>query len=208
MSIPSIPRRHALPLIPGALIFLAACGQGDNGASSNGPKMVNVPGAVTAFPAGSSKITGHFEIRLAQPGEPFIFSNGTGGACVVAQYPVEPKSCTKHSECALPASGTGNGASSYCLAESPASPKAGNGGATPPNGAGTCWIKPSESFCLKFQSQGQHDTPPADTTAVAATGVKKWRVLSCLNGEPGACGGAKATPNELQHQAGPVYDAP
>ena len=200
------PAARNFPLLAVMLLGTTACGQ-NNGASSNGPKMTNVPGLVTASPGGSPNFTGHYEIKLAQPGDAFIFSNGTGGACIVAQYPVPPASCTKHTDCALPTTGIGNGASSYCLAESPGKPTAGGGGGLPPAGAGTCWIKPSESFCLKFQSQGQHDTPPADSTALAALGVKKWRVLTCLNGEPGACGGAKATPNELQHQAGPVYPA-
>jgi hypothetical protein len=197
----------ASPALAALLVSVMACGQG--GGNPNPPKMANVPGSVSASPTGSTKLTGHFEIRPAQAGDRFIFSSGVGGACVLAQYPVSPRRCTRHSECELPAAGTGEGASSYCVQESPGSPLAGGGGGVPPSGAGTCWFKPSKNFCLKGVGQGQHDTPTADSAAVAAAnGVKKWRVFTCLNGAPGACAGADATPNELQHQAGPVYTAP
>jgi hypothetical protein len=201
------PRALAILLPAAAILGLPACGAG--GGNQNPPKMTNVPGAVGESPAGSGKLSGHFQIRPAQPGDPFIFSAGVGGACHVTQYPVAPQSCTRHSECGLPSDGTGNGASAYCLAESPGSPTAGGGGGVPPSGAGTCWIKPSEDFCLKGVTEGRHDTPSADTALIVSKQhVKTWRVLTCLNGAPGACGGAPATPNELQHQAGPVYTAP
>jgi hypothetical protein len=188
-----------------AAIFLGTTGCG--GGNPSPPKMTNEPGVVSAPAAG--KLSGHFEIRAALPGDPFIFSSGMGGACLVAQYPVEPASCTKHTECALPPAGTGEQAFAYCIAESPGRPTAGGGGGIPPAGAGTCWFKPSKEFCLKGVGTGQWDTPAADAaTVAAATGVKKWRVLTCLNGAPGACGGAPATPNELQHQAGPIYTTP
>jgi hypothetical protein len=207
MTSRSTTGRRARLLLCSAVLLLSACNNSpnSNGGNPNGPKMTNVPGAVSPSPDGSAKLTGHFEIRQALPGENFLFSSASiGGACIVGQYPAQPQSCTQHSECALPSTGTGNGASSYCLAESPGAPTGGNAGATPPNGAGTCWIKPSEGFCLKFVGPGKHDTPPAAPPA----GIKKWRVLTCLNGVPGACGGAPATPNELQHQVGPVYSAP
>jgi hypothetical protein len=212
MSCDFTPGPWGLPLVWSALLLLSACGQGGNdaginaggGASANGPKMTNVPGAVTASPAGSPNLTGHFEIRLAQPGDAFVFSSGGGGACLVTQYPATPTRCNQQSECALPSANMGVHAASYCLPDD-----SGRGvGVTPPAGAGTCWIKPSDSFCLKPVGPGVHDTPPADTTALVAAGMKKWRVLTCLNGAPGACGGAPATPNELQHQVGPVYTAP
>ena len=122
-----------------------------------------------------------------------------GGACLVAQYPAQPKSCTKHSECALPSSGIGEGAASYCLPESPGKPTSGNGKSVPPVGAGSCWIKPSEDFCLKGAGVGSHDTAPVNSAPVAAaTGVKRWRVLTCLNGIPLACTGqVPATPERI-----------
>jgi hypothetical protein len=202
--------RREFSLLASSAILLSATACGQGGGNPNGPKMTNVPGAVTASPAGSANLTGHFEIRAFQPGDNFIFSSASiGGACLVGQYPVPPKSCTQHTECPLPPQrATGNGVSSYCLQESPGAPTAGNGGAVPPTGAGTCWVKPSEDFCLTFVGPGQHDTTAADSTAMAAEGVKKWRVLTCLNGVPGACGGAPATPNQLQHQSGTVYTAP
>lgn len=165
--------------------------------------MANVPGLVKAMPPGSNKLSGHFEIREIRPGENFIFSaSSKGGACLVAQYPVVPKSCNQHSQCGLPPSGIGNGAYAYCVAEQP--------GALAPAGAGTCWIKPSEDFCLKGVGPGAFDTAPADTTQIVrAAGVKQWRLLTCLNGVPGACSGqVDATPNELQHEAGDIYTAP
>jgi hypothetical protein len=203
---------HRLALMSYAFLLVPACGQGGegtnsnngNGVSSNGPKMTNVPGAVTESPAGSRKLTGHFEIRLAQPGDAFVFSGGGGGACLVTQYPVVPKRCNQHSECGLPSANIGVNAASYCLPDD-----AGRGvGAVPPAGAGSCWIKPSDDFCLKPVGIGQHDTTPQDTAALAAAGMKKWRVLTCLNGAPGACRTGAPTPNEVQHQVGAVYTAP
>ncbi len=199
-----------LSLLASAAVLVGVAAYAQGGGNPNGPKMANVPGAVASLPAGSAILTGHFEIRPAQPGEPGIFSSANmGGACLVAQYPAQPKSCTKHSECALPSSGIGEGAASYCLPESPGKPTSGNGKSVPPVGAGSCWIKPSEDFCLKGAGVGAPDTAPVNSAPVAAaTGVKRWRVLTCLNGIPLACTGqVPATPNEYQHQAGPVYTA-
>jgi hypothetical protein len=206
----AIPHRFALML--GAFMLVTACGQGgagpgseeSNGVTANGPKMTNVPGAVTESPAGSRKLTGHFEIRLAQPGDAFVFSGGSGGACLVTQYPAEPKRCNQHSECALPSANMGVNAASYCLPD-----KGGPGeGKVPPAGAGSCWIKPSDAFCLKPVGVGQHDTAPQDTTALAQAGMKKWRVLTCINGAEAACRTGAPTPNQVQHQVGDVYTAP
>ena len=201
---------HRLPLLSCAVMLLTACGQGgsgpganasdSNGVSANGEKMTNVPGAVTESPPGSRNLTGHYEIRLAGPGDAFIFSSGGGGACLVTQYPAAPKRCSQHSECALPSTNMGVNAGSYCLPD--------NAGPVRPGGAGTCWIKPSDDFCLKGVTLGQHDIAPRDTTALAAAGMKKWRVLSCLNGPPGTCRTGAPTPNQVQHQVGPVYTAP
>ena len=199
------PRQLSILALTAVLVGAAVYAQ--TSGNPHGPKMANVPRLVTAS---GTTLTGHFEIRPAQPGEPGIFSSvDMGGACLVAQYPSQPRACTKHTECALPTSGMGDGAASYCLPESPGAPRAGNAGAVPPVGAGSCWIKPSEAFCLKRQGPGPHDIGPVDSApVVAATSAKKWRVLTCLNGIPGACAGAPATPNQYQHQSGPVYTAP
>jgi hypothetical protein len=182
---------------------LAACGQGGGqGQSSNGPKMTNIPGAVSESPAGSRNLTGHFEIRQAQPGDAFVFSGGSGGACLVTQNPADPKRCNQQSECALPSDNMGVNAASYCLPDDPGR------GLVPPAGGGTCWFKPSDDFCLKPVGVGQHDTTPQDPTALAQAGMKKWRVLSCLNGAPGACRTGAPTPHEVQHQVGAVYTGP
>lgn len=202
--------RRELSLLASAAVLVGVAAYAQHSSNPNGPKMANVPGAVSASPAGSAMLTGHFEIRAVQPGERFIFSPiGMGGACLVTQYPAIPRSCTRHTECGLPPSGTGEGASSYCLPESPGKPTGGNAGEVPPNGAGTCWIKPSDKFCQFGAGVGQHDTPPADSApVVAAARVKKWRVLTCLNGIPSSCAGAPATPDESLHEEGPVYTAP
>jgi hypothetical protein len=191
-------------------LILTTCGQGGSGTSSdngnattNDSKMTNVPGAVTELPPRSRKLTGHFEIRPAQPADRFVFSGGSGGACLVTQYPAVPKRCNQHSECALPSANMGVNAASYCLPDKP-----GQGGTVPPAGAGTCWIKPSDGFCLKPVGVGQHDTTPQDTTSLAAAGMRKWRVLTCLNGAANACRTGARTPNEVQHQVGDVYTAP
>jgi len=203
---------HRLALMSCAVMFLTACAPGgsgpdanastndSNGVSANGEKMTNVPGAVTESPPGSRNLTGHYEIRLAGPGDAFIFSSGGGGACLVTQYPAVPKRCNRHSECALPSANMGANAGSYCLPD--------NAGTVPPGGAGTCWIKPSDDFCLTRVGLGQHDIAPQDTTALAAAGMKKWRVLSCLNGPPHTCGTGPPTPNQVQHRVGDVYIAP
>ena len=192
-----------------AATFLAATSacsnnESSNGVSANGPKMTNVPGAVSESPAGSRNLTGHFEIRAAQPGDAFVFSSGMGGACLVTQYPAQAKRCNQHTECALPTTDMGTNASSYCLPDDP-----GRGvGAVPPAGGGSCWIKPSDDYCVKGVAAGQYDTAPQDTTKLAEKGMKKWRVLSCLNGPPAACRTGAPTPSEVQHQVGPVYTAP
>ena len=175
MSSPFTTGPQGLALMSYVIMLLTACGQGGsgphsndgNGPTANGPKMTNVPGAVTESPPGSRKLTGHFEIRLAQPGDPIVFSGGGGGACLVAQYPAVPKRCNQHSDCALPSANTGVNAGSYCLPDHP-----GQVGRIPPAGAGSCSIKPSDDFCLKPVGIGQHDTARSDATALAAAGMK------------------------------------
>jgi hypothetical protein len=205
----SFPSFRNLSLLASAAILVGAAVYAQTSGNPHGPKMANVPGLVTAS-LGSTKLTGHFEIRPALPGEPGIFSTvDMGGACLVAQYPAKPQACNKHTQCGLPSSGVGEGAASYCLPESPGAPTADNSGVAPPVGAGSCWIKPSEDFCLKRQGVGSHEITQDSAPVAAATGVKKWRVLTCLNGIPAACTGqVSATPNEYQHQAGPVFTAP
>jgi hypothetical protein len=68
----AVRTRLALLLASGAaLVGVTAYAQG--GGNPRGQKMANVPGPVTASPAGSAMLTGHFEIRTALPGEPGIF---------------------------------------------------------------------------------------------------------------------------------------
>jgi hypothetical protein len=185
-------------------------------AASGGDRMTNAPGTVQIDSGG--KFFGDFHIKVAGPGEPALANSvGTGGACLIAQFPVVPRSCRSDDECnvwgavALKYNG-------YCVRDE--KPRAVKVGQVMDNSSktlevvvprGTCWVKPSEAFCLKGKPTGDWSTPPADAkNFVAATKVKNWRVYTCLNGDPGACKGdttANGRPGKALHRAGIVYTA-
>lgn len=141
-------------------------------------------------------LSGGFEIRPPNAGELSINSNGFGGACLLAQLPVQAKQCTTASQCDIV---FGHGQpkwGGYCL-------------------SGSCWVKPSEAYCTKGVGQGPHSTPVKDVNEVyayAAAGGQApasitWRVLGCLNGvavsknanaKPPCPGG----PGQIMHDAG------
>lgn len=140
-------------------------------------------------------LSGAFEIRPPNPGEPSISSTGIGGACLVAQLPVQAKSCTTNHQCDIVFGHNEPKWGGYCL-------------------GGQCWVKPSENYCLKGVGVGAHSTPPADASAVysyaAANGPTpaiKWRVIGCINGVP-VSQNAKAPapcpggPGDVIHDAG------
>src|SRR5512141_843481 len=183
-------------------------------AASGGDRMTNAPGTVQTDSNG--RLFGDFEIRDAKPGEPGLLnSTGTGGACLIAQYPVAPRSCRTDDECHVWGP-VGIAYDGYCVRDEKArTVKVGQITDTSSNASevvaarGTCWVKPSEDYCLKGQPVGHWSTPPADATQfTAATKVKKWRVYTCLNGDPGACKGdtaANGRPGRALHRAGEIF---
>lgn len=171
------------------VLLLGACGPGQDGAG-NPPTRDDVRLTVKALEvrsgdAGARDIVGRFEIRSARNNETYVADAAAkGGACLVAQVPVDPKSCSADSECAVP----GQQFFPYCL-------------------QGTCWVKPKAESCLRGQGVGVHQTTPGDANEVYAylasiseTRPVAWRVLGRLNG----------TPVEPQHsctkEAGFMYD--
>lgn len=130
------------------------------------------------------QIQGSFKLSVS-PSRNAILSNGTGGACLVANLnQVNAKRgkpripvCTQRSDC-MP--GTIAGEVSYCDA------KAGT--------AGECWVKPSgpaSTLCnrsldyspLRIWSPSQDYDTPKDGPYVVPPEYRgvKWRVISCLN---------------------------
>ena len=81
---------RSLALLSALAVTLMAAGGGD--------RMTNAPGTVQIDSAG--KFFGDFHIKVAGPGEPALTNSvGTGGACLIAQYPVAPRSCKTDDEC-------------------------------------------------------------------------------------------------------------
>ena len=160
----------------GALWLLAGC-TGPEGESESGKTLtVDALEVITnASPGGapSRLLNGRFEIRAPMPGEQSIQSNGRGGACLLAQVPVEPKSCSVDAQCNIER-GSGHAKwHGYCL-------------------HGSCWVKPSEAYCLKGQGEGSHAFPTTavDTSEVYSYVARQmaglrpvpWKVVGCLNG--------------------------
>ena len=195
-------------ILASIILVAATSGLGQSAAR----RITNAPGAVQVDPDG--KLRTSFEIRLAKPGEPFLVNSAEiGGACLLAQYPVTPKSCHDNSDCDM------EGYNGHCIPESVQrvvlTPPRGQG--SPPARdkpeKGTCWALPTSeesSYCLVGQPVGAYQIGPVDVQPfVQATGVVKWRVLTCLNGTPGACRGEPAsTPAMLLAEAGPVRTVP
>ena len=208
------------PILPGArlglgaLLFLCGCGPNTeaegNATGQASPaataltvvakQITSAAGAPGTPPART--LTGHFEIRPPLPGEQSVPDATTGGACLVAQVPTTPKSCTADSQCNIPAGSpsTGPGAAThygYCL-------------------GGTCWVKANGAagakYCLKGVGAGTHEVPafhPSEVYAEVGTATPgravpvKWKVVGCLNGawETGKlppCGGGVG--NVMHHE--------
>lgn len=134
---------------------------------------------------GGTGIQGPFEIAFANPGEPSVSSQtGRGGACMVAQDPRWPKRCQADADCAVEPYTDENGrkhvphasAYGYCLAYS--NPAVAS--------VKSCWVKPSERYCIKGLSPGKHVIPAVgDDQARAYFGAGSrlsWRVVGCVNG--------------------------
>jgi hypothetical protein len=186
----SIVTRAAL--VP-ACLLLAGCNQNEaanQAASMNAegevalagtPLTVDVHDVLSAAaPAASPNATqrrlyGKFEIRPPHPGEESILSNGgPGGACLLAQVPVQPKSCMQAEECDYsPTPGQPGAWHGYCLGANSAEQR-----------PGTCWVNPIES-CLRGQGPGSYETPIVNASQLYAQlgqQAVKWRLLGCLSG--------------------------
>ena len=147
-------------------------------------------------------LTGTFEIRAPQTGEASVQSDGRGGACLLAQVPTQAKSCTASRQCQI-AQGPGEPKwVGYCL-------------------SGKCWMRPSESYCMKGVEAGPHTFPqvPVDADPVyryvaahdGGAGPIFWQVVACVNGvgpnskTPQPCAGG---PGEVMHDEGTPVELP
>jgi hypothetical protein len=128
---------------------------------------------------------GKFEIRAARPGDKKKLTQATtGGACLLTQFEGLPKTCTQPTECSYlgpeqsPAGGRKKWVG-YCLRDHDSL-----GAELPTN---SCWVKPSEDYCLKGVTAGEHRTPSVDTRVVFSEAAKhspgpvRWIVLGRLN---------------------------
>lgn len=199
----------SLTLACAALAAAAGCSNksGENetnaNASANPGAVPGVQLTIKALQVKSSAprmLSGAFEIRPPNPGELSINSNGFGGACLLAQLPVRPRQCTTDRQCDIVFGHGERKWNGYCL-------------------DGSCWVKPSEAYCMKGVGAGPHSTPDKDASEVysyaAASGQAaspiKWRVLGCLNGvavspdsnAPAPCPGG---PGEAIHDPGEPTD--
>jgi hypothetical protein len=166
---------------------------------------------------GGTGIQGPFEIALANPGEPTVTSQtGTGGACMVTQDPRTPRPCQTDADCRVEPYTDENGrkhvphlsAYGYCLAYSNKALSS----------TKSCWIKPSESYCLKRVGPGKHlISATSEYQARQYLGMHTqltWRVVGCVNGNDDEstdnandkgkppCGEANPKPGERLELAG------
>ncbi len=117
-------------------------------------------------PAGH-KLVGSFKISTS-PSQNAIRSNGTGGACLVADLnrfdkPTrasngQNRKCTKNSDCkaGLPSSWSG-----YCDVD----------------GGKTCWVRPGDLAKPRYPEHA-----PLESFSRVYPGPVRWRVVACLNG--------------------------
>jgi hypothetical protein len=130
-------------------------------------------------------LQGTFTIRTARGNEQGIelgvSTVVSGGACLMARVEGVGGRCRSDADCNrhftdLPGSGPGRQA--YCLDEA---------GKNHPS-AGTCWIKPDNSYCEKDKGLGTHKTPSInplpvrDFAKAKGGGEVRWMALGCLNG--------------------------
>ena len=157
---------------------LEACGSDPNAgnAGSNTAvtrltvKALEVRSGPGVPPGGPRNLSGRFEIREARQGETYVEGPATGGACLIAQVPIDPKTCTADAQCGIP----GKPFLGYCLRNQ-------------------CWVKPANDSCLRGQppQANAYETPQKDTneiyTYLASIGESRpvsWMVLGRLNGLP------------------------
>jgi hypothetical protein len=129
-----------------------------------------VAGPVTAT---GDTISGSFRVRESRRGG--LVSNGTGGACLVAER--SDRACDSDDDCGDLRTHYHPAGAAYCLQ---------------PQGArshGTCWVRPGADvdFCLKSPKAAlpldtRLDLPQADPGVIAGGRGVRWRVHACLNG--------------------------
>jgi len=202
-----MPRRTVILAAATFPLLIAACGD-----------FTVRPGEVEKGQlVGGTGIQGPFEIAFANPGEPTVSSQtGRGGACMVAQDPRWPKRCQTDSDCKVVPYTDENGtthvphasAYGYCL---PYSNKA-------VASTKSCWVKPSERYCLKGVGPGKHIIPAVSQDGarayLGAHSQLSWRVVGCVNGNDDEnsddsndkgkppCGEANPKPGERLELAG------
>src|SRR5512147_1811336 len=95
--------RSIWPIYCSVVCWSLACCTGPKGGSESGKTLtVDAMEVITNASLGGAParlLNGRFEIRAPMPGEQSIQSNGRGGACLLAQVPVEPKSCRVDAQC-------------------------------------------------------------------------------------------------------------
>jgi hypothetical protein len=204
-------------ILPIAALLLSGCGSSDGAGENAGGATPAASGALTvkalqivSSPGqpgtqGARTLTGHFEIRPPHPNEQSIPDPDKGGACLVAQVPTTPKSCTADAQCNIPEGKPSMGPDAaafygYCL-------------------SGTCWVKANlaagAKYCRKQVGEGSHAVPafyPSevyDYLGARAQGQAhpvKWKVVGCLGGQgqtgkPPPCGGGPG--NVMHHEGNP-----
>ena len=128
-------RQLSLGLLCSATFLLA--GRGSNDKPPDGAMTVD-PQRIVSEAGSIRTLHGEYSIRPARPNEPYMEFATNGGACLLAKIPVEGKSCTKQSDCNVTVPGQPQWYG-YCLGAHQ----------LPTTQGGTCWIKPSEQYCLK-----------------------------------------------------------
>ena len=161
-------RRFALSTAP-LMFALTACGSSPEAenATSNAAGTLTVKALeVRSGPGGARMLSGRFEIREPRQGEQSVADATVGGACLVAQVPIDPKACTVANDCKI----SGQDFFPYCS-------------------SGQCWVKPKNESCVRGVGEGSYETPQKDVseiyTYLAAQGEGRpvsWMVLGCLSG--------------------------
>jgi len=146
--------------------------------------------------AGSVKATGDTisgSFRVGAPRRAGILSNGTGGACLVAER--SDHACDADQDCSDLRTYYHPDGAAYCLR--------GQGGKQ----HATCWVRPGPdlAFCLKsprapLPVNSRIELPRINPRVMGAGHDVRWRVHACLNGyddaakaDNHACGDATAT---------------
>jgi hypothetical protein len=151
-------------------------------------------------------ISGSFRIRESRHG---IVSNGTGGACLVAER--SDHACGTDDDCGDLRTQYHPEGWAYCLDQAGVHQHK------------TCWVRPGADvdFCLKspvapLPLDTRIDLPQVDPRVVGSGHAIRWRVIACLNGYDAAtkagnraCGGHPTGTNpELMSSNGPARRVP